>query len=278
MNPGIRYREIKSGGKRYWGLLSLLALAALIGAAGRAPTMDAEGHHHHRHDQPGGLGHAARVRDVPDRRRLGRAQRGLGRLGVRPRATSRWRASPRLLAVTLLAGGLAVLMLDLGRPDRLIVAMTHYNFKSIFAWNIIPLHRLLSSIVAGLPVDDVRAAHEPLDTRPAGVAALLWRLVLTTGTGSIFGFLVAREAYDSGAAGAAVHRHVVRLRPGGVHAVLLAACRGTTGAPSTTRCIERLRSCSASSSPSSLYFVAVYHLTNLYVARQITLSKRFILL
>ena len=25
---------------------------------------------------------------------------------------------------------------DLGRPDRLIVALTHYNFKSIFAWNI----------------------------------------------------------------------------------------------------------------------------------------------
>src|SRR5450759_1823343 len=33
-----------------------------------------------------------------------------------------------LLAVALLIGGLAVLMLDLGRPDRLIVAMTHYNF------------------------------------------------------------------------------------------------------------------------------------------------------
>ncbi|MCW8953178.1 MAG: polysulfide reductase NrfD, partial [Rhodospirillales bacterium] len=41
-----------------------------------------------------------------------------------------------LLSISLLAGGLAVLVLDLGRPDRLIVAMTHYNFKSIFAWNI----------------------------------------------------------------------------------------------------------------------------------------------
>ena len=29
-----------------------------------------------------------------------------------------------------------VLMLDLGRPERLIVATTHYNFKSIFAWNV----------------------------------------------------------------------------------------------------------------------------------------------
>ena len=41
-----------------------------------------------------------------------------------------------LLAIALLLGGLTVLMLDLGRPDRLIVAMTHFNFKSIFALNI----------------------------------------------------------------------------------------------------------------------------------------------
>ena len=41
-----------------------------------------------------------------------------------------------LFSLALLAGGLAVLVLDLGRPDRLIVAMTYYNFKSIFAWNI----------------------------------------------------------------------------------------------------------------------------------------------
>ena len=40
-----------------------------------------------------------------------------------------------LLAIALLTGGLAVLVLDLGRPDRLIVAMTKLNLKSIFAWN-----------------------------------------------------------------------------------------------------------------------------------------------
>ena len=38
--------------------------------------------------------------------------------------------------MSLLVGGLLVLVLDLGRPDRLIIAMTYYNFKSIFAWNI----------------------------------------------------------------------------------------------------------------------------------------------
>ena len=47
-----------------------------------------------------------------------------------------------LLAVALLMGGLLVLVLDLGRPDRLIVAMTTYNFRSIFAWNIYSLYRL----------------------------------------------------------------------------------------------------------------------------------------
>jgi formate-dependent nitrite reductase membrane component NrfD len=40
-----------------------------------------------------------------------------------------------------------VLVLDLGRPDRLIVAMTEYNFKSIFAWNII-LYNGFFAIVA----------------------------------------------------------------------------------------------------------------------------------
>ena len=46
-----------------------------------------------------------------------------------------------LLAIALLMGGLMVLMLDLGRPDRLIVAMTHFNFKSIFAMNIFFPHQ-----------------------------------------------------------------------------------------------------------------------------------------
>jgi len=85
-------------------------------------------------------------------------------------------------------------VLDLGRPERLIVAMTHYNFKSIFAWNI-------SSTPDSSPswlhiCGDAGAAHERLQ-QAARLLAFLWRLILTTGTGSIFGFLVAREAYDS---------------------------------------------------------------------------------
>src|SRR5574340_926388 len=52
-----------------------------------------------------------------------------------------------LLCLALLAGGLAVLMLDLGRPDRLMVAATNYNATSMFAWNVF-LYSAMAAIVA----------------------------------------------------------------------------------------------------------------------------------
>ena len=55
-----------------------------------------------------------------------------------------------LLALALLLGGLTVLMLDLGRPDRLIVAMTHFNFKSIFALNIFLYSGFMGFVIAYL--------------------------------------------------------------------------------------------------------------------------------
>ena len=106
-----------------------------------------------------------------------------------------WGRLSGLLAVTLLVGGLLVLVLDLGRPDRLIIAMTHYNFKSIFAWNIFLYTGFLLVVAVYLWM-----MFEPRMnrfTRASGTLAFTWRIVLTTGTGSIFGFLVARQAYDT---------------------------------------------------------------------------------
>jgi Ni/Fe-hydrogenase subunit HybB-like protein len=100
-----------------------------------------------------------------------------------------------LLAITLLIGGLAVLVLDLGRPDRMVVAMTHYNFKSIFAWNIFLYNGFLLVCVVYLwfMMERQMFSFYPV----AGFVAFIWRLILTTGTGSIFGFLIAREAYHT---------------------------------------------------------------------------------
>ncbi len=106
-----------------------------------------------------------------------------------------WARLSGLLAITLLIGGLMVLTLDLGRPDRLIIAMTHYNFKSIFAWNIF-LYTGFALIVAVY----LWMMFEPGMAKkitPVGRVAFVWRIVLTTGTGSIFGVIIARQAYDT---------------------------------------------------------------------------------
>ncbi len=95
----------------------------------------------------------------------------------------------------MLIGGLTILILDLGRPDRLVVAMTNYNFKSIFAWNIFLYNGFLLVCVLYLwfMMERQMQRYYPV----VGLAAFIWRLILTTGTGSIFGFLVAREAYNT---------------------------------------------------------------------------------
>ncbi len=100
-----------------------------------------------------------------------------------------------LVAIALLSGGLMVLVLDLGRPDRMIVAMTVYNFKSIFAWNMIFYNGFF--LIVGVYAWTMLQRNLNQYSRIAGFTAFIWRLALTTGTGSIFGFLVARQAYDA---------------------------------------------------------------------------------
>src|SRR5512134_147019 len=100
-----------------------------------------------------------------------------------------------LLCVALLAGGLFVLMLDLGRPERIVVAATHFNFTSVFAWNVILYSGMVALVAVYLWTMFERRFNRW--SRSAGLAVLVWRFVLTTGTGSIFGFLVARQAYQS---------------------------------------------------------------------------------
>ncbi len=100
-----------------------------------------------------------------------------------------------LVAMSLLVGGLMILVLDLGRPDRLIIAMTHYNFKSIFAWNIILYNGFL--VLSVLSIWTMMDRKMKPFYKVVGFAAFAWRLILTMGTGSIFGFLVARQYYDA---------------------------------------------------------------------------------
>jgi len=169
-----------------------------------------------------------------------------------------------LLAAALLVGGLMVLVLDLGRPERLVVAMTHYNFSSIFAWNILLYTGFMAIVIAYLwtMADRKGQAYN----RPAGIAALVWRLALTTGTGSIFGFLVARQAYDAAILGP---MFVVMSFAYGlaVFMLVLMVSFDEEGRPLGPRMLARLKNLLALFVLGVLYFILVYHLTNLYTAK-----------
>jgi molybdopterin-containing oxidoreductase family membrane subunit len=179
-----------------------------------------------------------------------------------------------LLAIALLVGGLMVLVLDLGRPDRLIVAMTKYNFKSIFAWNIFLYTGFM--VIVGVYLWMMMERRMNRFTKMSGLFAFIWRLILTTGTGSIFGFLVARQAYDSAVM---APMFVIMSFSFGLAIfilVLMAACKWSDR-PLGDAILYRLKNLLGVFIASVLYFVMVYHLTNLYITENHGI-ERFILL
>ncbi len=169
-----------------------------------------------------------------------------------------------LLALALLAGGLMVLVLDLGRPERLIIAMTYYNLKSIFAWNMLLYNGFFAIVIVYLWTMMQRNLNQY--TRIAGIAAFIWRLALTTGTGSIFGFIVARQGYD--AAIMAPMFIIMSFAFGlAIFLLVLMASYKWTDRPLGDAIFNRLKNLLGVFVAAVLYFVLAYHLTNLYEAQ-----------
>ncbi len=178
-----------------------------------------------------------------------------------------------LLAIALLVGGLLILVLDLGRPDRLVVAMTTFNFKSIFAWNIFLYVGFLVIVAAYLFVQMERRLGGHV--KAVGSFAFVWRLILTTGTGSIFGWLVARQAYD--AAIMAPLFIAMSLVLGLACFILITmATYAATGRELGDSLLNRLARLLGVFAAAVLYFTAAQHLTNLYAAEHAGI-ERFIL-
>ena len=109
-----------------------------------------------------------------------------------------------------------------------------------------------------------------------GKFAFGWRIILTTGTGSIFGFLVAREAYSTAV-----------LAP---LFIVMSLLYGTAVFYLILRVIAKLQSIEISSEITdsirrlllifllaNIYFLILYHITNLYISKQIAVET-FILL
>ena len=169
-----------------------------------------------------------------------------------------------LMAVAFLISGLVVLVLDLGRPDRLIVAMTTYNFKSIFAWNIFLYSGFAAILVVYLWFMLDRTVSNY--SKPVGVFAFLWRIILTTGTGSIFGFLIARDAY--GTAILAPLFIIMSLLYGTViYFLLLKIINYFQDTLMTDEVKDNLRKITIFFLFANLYFLVLYHITNLYISK-----------
>ena len=179
-----------------------------------------------------------------------------------------------MLALALLAGGLAVLVLDLGRPDRLVVAMTHYNFNSIFAWNMIFYNGFFA--IVGLYLITLMDRNLKVWSKPVGYLAFFWRLALTTATGSIFGFIVARSSYNT--ALMAPMFIIMSFAYGlAVFMVVQSSMFRWNGLKLDEGVRRRMKNLLAVFVGASLYFTVVFHLTNMYFAKQWAF-ERFILL
>ena len=169
-----------------------------------------------------------------------------------------------LMAIALLIGGLMVLVLDLGHPDRLIVAMTYYNFKSIFAWNMILYNGFLAIVIIYLWTMMQRSMNKY--SKVAGFFAFIWRLALTVGTGSIFGFIVAREYYD---AAIMAPMFVIMSFSFGLafFTVVLLATYKWTGREIGSHIVSKLQRLQGLFVAAVLLFVIIFHLTNLYATQ-----------
>ena len=178
-----------------------------------------------------------------------------------------------LLSIALLAGGLTVLMLDLGRPDRIIVAATNYNPTSVFAWNVL-LYTGLFAAVALYLWTLMEKRMNPW-SKPVGLAVFAWRIILTTGTGLIFAFLVARQAYASAVL---PPMFIVMSFAWGLAIFLIVqSAMFTWNELELNLAIQRrMKNLLGTFIAAVLYFVAAYHLTNLYFAKQ-TAFEHFIL-
>ena len=193
MADSFVYRELGGPSPRYWKLLALLAIPLALGAVAYFYI------EHHGHIVTGmdnqivwGMPHVFAVFLVvaaTGALNVAMAASVFGKSVYRPVAPL-----SALISLGLLVGGLALLMLDLGRSDRLIVAITHLNPVSPFTQRVVLYDGFMASV--GLYLWFLLERRMNRYVKPAAILAFVWQTLLITGTGLEFG-LNLRAAYDS---------------------------------------------------------------------------------
>lgn len=263
MATKAEFSEIKNNGFGYWAVLAILGAIMLAGLWAFNYM------HHHGHYVTGMNNHI--VWGMPHVFAIFLIVAASGAANVATIGTvfgkKIYQPLGRLsafLAAALLIGGLIVLLLDLGSIGHVIeMAYGYLNFKSIFAWNMILYSGFIAIIIVYLwTMMDRRKSAKKL-YKPAGIANMIWRFILTMGTGSIFGFLVARQYYDAAILAPLfiVSSYVYGTA---IYTLVLMATYKMTGRQIGDSVLNRLRYTLAIFIALVLFFELARHLTNLY--------------
>ena len=99
-----------------------------------------------------------------------------------------------LLAVLLIVAALMAIIMDWGRPDRVLVPFFNFQPRSMFSLNAI-----LYSSYMGLGLFYLWAMfnNKKKLERTLGLCAVFLAVLVHSGTGAIFGFVYVRELYNS---------------------------------------------------------------------------------
>ena len=268
MAESFVYRELGGTSPRFWKLLALLGVPLALGALSYFYI------EHYGHIVTGmdnqivwGMPHVFAVFLIvaaTGALNVALAASVFGKTAYRPVAPL-----SALVSLALLSGGLAVLMLDLGRSDRMIVAITRLNSESIFALRVILYDGFMASV--GIYLWFLLERRMNRYIKPAAIVAFLWQLLLITGTGLEFGFNF-REVYDSVlyapmfiAFSSAYGTAVLVL-------ILLAVCRWEAR-PVSGELLRRLKNLLGISVGASLFFAVLFLVSKYELARSRAVAR-----
>lgn len=256
------YRPLGGPGTRYWRLLALLGIPLALGGAAYFYI------EHYGHIVTGmdnqivwGMPHVFAVFLVVAATgvlNIAIAASVFGSAAYRPVAPL-----SALVSLALLVGGLALLMLDLGRSDRLIVAITRLNSQSVFALRVILYDGFMASVGLYLWFLLERRMHRYI--KPAAILAFVWQLLLITGTGLEFGFNF-REVYDSVLYAPMFIAYAAAYGTAVFVLILFAVCSWEQR-PVADALLRRLKNLLGISVGASLFFAVLFLVTKYELAR-----------
>jgi len=159
-----------------------------------------------------------------------------------------------LVSLALLAGGLALVMLDLGRSDRMVVAAMQLNPESLLSRRVIFYDGYMASV--GVYMWFLLEPRMNRYVKPVAIVAFLWQLLLITSTGLEFGFNF-RAVYDSVLYAPMFIAFSSAYGAAALILILLAAC-GWEGRDVSGELLRRLKNWLGVSVGASLFFAILF--------------------